>query len=316
MRVLLGLLCIIMSIQSYAICNEDEFLHEKSRQLSKQIESSIKRKFPFTGWPIHRVFRNSYDPHSSIHAHWALFSIARYQQDQEKLEWLKSRLNERVLERILKKTIKRQQKALKWEEPYDDWWWAESRSWYYGNAWMLFLLSEIEQQNYIREDLIKELEDVVVSIIHHQLDRAGEMIVRGNYLGPAFYFYALKENGHEIPQLFLDKFANSVRRNAVYIPSDEDFLDIPSFWQAVYQGDLISSVPVSFPASLNDQNVHRPGLIITKTWNPSVTTCEESKQIISKYESMREKLERNQFANVDHWIPQFIWMGLVKQYGI
>ncbi|MGD1895441.1 MAG: DUF2891 family protein [Phormidesmis sp.] len=111
-------------------------------ELKRIIYADLVRVEPhcFTGVGAGAVFTGSFDWHSSVHAHWALLSMARLTNDVPLQKKLLSRLTPKNLE--AERTFLNNAENAEFEMPY-------------GRAWLLLMLSELSKHEENNSLLIK-----------------------------------------------------------------------------------------------------------------------------------------------------------------
>jgi hypothetical protein len=266
------------------------------------------------------VFTGSYDWHSSVHAHWALLSMARLTQDESLERTLSARLIAENLE--AERVFLFQAENTEFEMPY-------------GRAWLLLMLAESSKHpgiNYGNMGIFREqLEQQLTSWLElHAFSH--EIILNGNYESWLFVFLLLHFSQptsairHRIEAL--RPHIEVVRHLIAAMQGDEyDFLYLPALlflfdWNGeMKSGDFPcgDGTPPQFDQILNIKNCHQAGANVVRLWPHALDQqdgsdgsrfCEGMEQILARPEHWKSSFEL-----VSHWVPQFIWLGLMLERG-
>lgn len=140
-------------------------------ELKRIISADLVRVEPhcFTGVGAGAVFTGSFDWHSSVHAHWALLSIARLTHDTPLQRKLLSRLTPENIE--AERAFLNDVKNIEFEMPY-------------GRAWLLLMLAELskyEESNNLLLDSFREELEQQLTLWLEQNSALDEVILNGSY---------------------------------------------------------------------------------------------------------------------------------------
>ncbi|MEL6319994.1 MAG: DUF2891 family protein, partial [Cyanobacteria bacterium J06626_14] len=151
-------------------------------ELKRIIYADLVRVEPhcFTGAGAEAIFTGSFDWHSSVHAHWALLSMARLTDDALLQSKLLSRLTPENLE--AERTFLNNAENADFEMPY-------------GRAWLLLMLAELSKHeeshdlplNYFRKELEQQL-----TLWLEQNSASNEVVLNGGYQPWLFIFLLLQ----------------------------------------------------------------------------------------------------------------------------
>ncbi len=251
------------------------------------------------------VFRSHFDWHSSVHAHWSLLSSSRYLKDQESAQKILSRISEASLLEVHKRLLE----TPKFELPY-------------GQAWLLLLISELE--NHGRSDqALRQLKTETVSRIGHWLEsnEFPEKKVNSYHSWLITYFLFKKSKSDSLysrAQIIHEKFYSTL---SVHDEDDpKDFFSSESLFQILKhqpKKSLHLAPKLYALGTISRHNCHHLGKIISMTW-----TAPENQEgaLESTVAAINEILKqphlwKEDFETVSHWIPQFLWFGLWLSLG-
>jgi hypothetical protein len=205
----------------------------------------------------------------------------------------------------------------------------------YGRAWLLLLLAELSSHtgiNYSNPGAFREQLEQQLTMWLELNEFSNEVILNGNYESWLFVFLLLHfsrpapEIRHRLealrPQI------ESVRHIIVATQADEyDFLYLPALLFLFDQSgkandvgfsyDVDTSLQPSWRPSLN--NCHKAGANVVRLWPYALDRQDSSggnrfraglQQILSRPEHWKTSFEL-----VSHWVPQFIWLGLMLERG-
>ena len=278
------------------------------KELSAEVQRSIDRSAPYSGGGRDGgVFSNSYDWHSSVHAHWAALSMARVSGDSE--------LAKKMLTRLTQAALLREQKRLT-ENP------AFERP--YGRAWLILLLHEIKQHspnepawlNTFKEELT---EDVIGWLKKDPAN--GRRNCSGSY-DSWIFAYLLARESRPTP-----KFADALRSLAKalefmgcksQLPTKNDFINPASLFaylQGTTEAPTVTPLPEGTAIELS--NCHQLGVELSQLW-PLAKGADQDR--LRFHESVSRFLAsptrwKGDFVTTSHWIPQFIWFGIWSALG-
>jgi hypothetical protein len=278
------------------------------KELSAEIQLSIDRSAPYFGdGGDGGVFSNSYDWHSSVHAHWAALSIARVTMDSE--------AQKRILSRLSKDALLREQRRLNenpgFEMPY-------------GRAWLLLLLHEIKQHSSAEQMWLTSFKDTLTENVIDWLERApasGGRACNGSYDSWVFAYLLLRESRPSA------KFAGAQSALAKSIESrgcrnqvatGNDFVNPASLYAYIHGSTEAPTLdPLPEGGVIDLSNCHRLGVELSQLWPLAKGNAQERARF---RESLTEFLSsparwKGDFVTTSHWIPQFVWFGIWSTLG-
>ena len=283
-------------------------------QLRPVIESALLQTDPHCnrGVGSGRIFTGNYDYHSSVHAHWALLSMARLSED--------AALQARILKRLSPDNLAAEHQFLaadtEFELPY-------------GRAWLALLLSELElhPHGYAELSRLRELIEAQVlewlEITPFEADApktAGANIACGSHQSWLFAYLLLQLSEASAPtQKRLDRLFPRIdaarHRIAQTRPTDYDFLYLPAVLYVIdrTRGAAATAYGHSTRAhwkTLERSNCHTAGAGVTRLW-PRAFEGRYSRAL----RAVLQKREQwaGDFLFVSHWVPQFIWLGVMLE---
>lgn len=294
---------------------------ERRLELVQVIRGALTQTSPHAGEVAGPIFDGNYDWHSSVHAHWALLSIARVTQDAE----LEATLRARITPEALNATRAYLNAHPDFELPY-------------GQSWLLMMLWEMGQRpdaykNFEFRQLQKETRERVLSWLEQSsFPEDGGLIGAHDSWLFSFLLTELSARGNAMMQKRLfrqwQQKINPARAEiAQFEPSDWDFLDLRSVLATVDQVTpgahpaLVAPRPwVPFQSPITSDNAHTAGAAMVRLW-PHALQEAQSPASCARFETrMTEMFSRtdqwrDEFDTVAHWVPQFMWMGMWLEMG-
>ncbi len=288
------------------------------RQLRPVIESALVQAEPHCGLGTGSglIFTGNYDWHSSVHAHWALLSMARAGADNE--------LRDTILARLSPHNLAAEHEFLardtQFELPY-------------GRAWLALLLSELEKHphNYAELPQLRALiETQVIEWLEQTPFEAnapratGANIACGSHQSWLFAYLLLQLSAPLTPiQARLNDLFPRIEAARLRIartrPSDYDFLYLPAVLQAIEATRSIAATAAPYRHStrpkwqtLDRANCHTAGANVTRLW-PRAFEGQFSRALNDVFK--RREQWAGDFLYVSHWVPQFIWLGALLERG-
>lgn len=291
-------------------------------ELKRIIYADLVRVEPhcFTGVGAGAVFTGSFDWHSSVHAHWALLSMARLTHDEPLQRKLLSRLTSENIE--AERTFLNNVENIGFEMPY-------------GRAWLLLMLAELskyEESNSLLLDSFREELEQQLTLWLEQNSALDKVILNGSYQPWLFIFLLLQLSQPKLETLHrleaLRPRIENVRETITTIQAEEsDSFYLPAILFLVDQTKEPSGKNFSyyddaipqFNQNLSFKNCHQAGVNVVRLWpyaldrsskGSSSRFFEELEKILSQPDQWR-----GSFELISHWVPQFIWLGLMLEQG-
>lgn len=286
-------------------------------QLRPVIESALLQTEPHCGRGVGGglIFTGNYDWHSSVHAHWALLSMARITGDEA--------LQAQILARLSPDNLAVEHQFLREDVAFEL---------PYGRAWLALLLGELERHPHGYADFagLRELvEGQVIEWLEQTPFEAdapkttGENIACGSHQSWLFAYLLLQgcapsaPIGTRLDSLFprIDAARTSIARAR---HTDYDFLFLPAVLRAI---DATRQTPTDAKyrhstrvrwRTLDLSNAHTAGANVTRLW-PRAFEGRFSRALSPLWK--RREQWANDFHLVSHWVPQFIWLGLMLERG-
>ncbi len=286
-------------------------------QLRPVIESALLQTEPHCGRGIGGglIFTGNYDWHSSVHAHWALLSMARVGADDG--------LQARMLERLSPENLAAEHRFLREDVEFEL---------PYGRAWLALTLSELERHPHGYAAL-PQLRDLIETQVVAWLEQTpfeanapkttGANIACGSHQSWLFAYFLMQLSAPSAPtQARLDvlfaRIDAACARIARARHTDYDFLFLPAVLRAIdstRQSPLTAQYRHSTRArwrALGLSNAHTAGANVTRLW-PRAFEGRYSRALPSVLK--RREQWADDFHLVSHWVPQFIWLGLMLERG-
>ena len=290
--------------------------------LKRIIYADLVRVEPhcFTGVGAGAVFTGSYDWHSSVHAHWALLSMARLTDDVQLQRKLLSRLTPQNLE--AERTFLNTAENVEFEMPY-------------GRAWLLLMLAELSKHKENNDLLInafrKELEQQLTLWLE-QNSASNEVILNGSYQPWLFIFLLLQFSQPRLKILRrLEALRSQIENTRETImatqPEESDVFYLPAILYLIDQtkkprkkrGYYCDDIAPQFNQPLSFKNCHQAGMNVVRLWPYALEKpvdgggsrfCKGLERILSQPDQWK-----GNFELISHWVPQFIWLGLMLAQG-
>jgi hypothetical protein len=244
------ILLLALSLNLVKAIASENFQTAVAKQLAPIVFNSIQTPTPFFGdAPTGGIFRNSYDWHSSVHAHWALLSMSKKLQDAELLAWVTKRL-----ETGLPKEREYLKNNPNFEMPY-------------GRVWLLLLLSEIEKEPHFAESpLVRSFRQEIEIQIGDWLLQT-QPNCRGDYLSWPFVYFLYSKTHTENPALLkiLQQKSKLISCNSTTVSSN-DFISLNSLFAMLSSKERTAPASLDFPDSLTLWNCHSWGALISEAW--------------------------------------------------
>lgn len=291
-------------------------------ELKRIIYADLVRVEPhcFTGVGAGAIFTGSFDWHSSVHAHWALLSMARLTEDALLQRRLLSRLTPENLE--AERTFLNNTENVEFEMPY-------------GRAWLLLMLAELSKHegnnDLLLDSFRKELEQQLTLWLE-QNSVSSEVVLNGDYQPWLFIFLLLQFSQPKLEILHrLEALRSQIENTRKAItttqPEESEFFYLPAILYLIDQtkesrGTEFCYYDVATPQfnqNLSFKNCHQAGMNVVRLWPYAL-----EKPINSGGSRFFKGLERilsqpdqwkGSFELISHWVPQFIWLGLMLEQG-
>ncbi len=300
-------------------------LNEQIRVLAPLIQKTIGTTDPYDSFDSgSKVFANSFDWHSSVHAHWALLGMARVTKDAKLEQFALSRLTPAELgkERAFLKT----RGGSDFELPY-------------GQAWLLMLLAEMstrpeQAKNPQLQGLRAETEERVVRWLEKHDFPDGWFNLEAEH-DSWLVAYQLLQQSHPSPavQKRLDVLkATKIEPNRARIEkqkqSHSNFVHLPAVLATI---DRLSPTPtphlyephkLPFPRDLDGSNNHQAGAALNHVWPWAIDASRGDTAAAAKVDQKlaemfaRPEVYSKDFELVGHWVPQFAWMAMALKGGL
>ena len=291
-------------------------------ELKRIIYADLVRVEPhcFTDVGAGAIFTGSFDWHSSVHAHWALLSMARLTNDALLRGKLLSRLTPENLE--AERTFLDSAENLEFEMPY-------------GRAWLLLMLAELSKHKKNNDLLIdsfrQELEQQLTLWLE-QNSISNEVILNGSYQ-PWLFIFLLIQFSQPKPEILhrLEALRSKIEnvREAINTtqPEESGFLYLPAILYLIDQTKELrekdfcyrDDMTPQFNQDLTFKNCHQAGMNIVRLWpyaleqpvNGGGSRFVKGLEIILSQPNQW----KGSFELISHWVPQFIWLGLMLEQG-
>ena len=249
------------------------------------------------------IFTGNYDWHSSVHAHWALLSMARLTSDEP--------LQQLILARLSPENLAAEHQFLAEDNEFEL---------PYGRAWLALLLRELEQHPHAYAAL-PQLRALIENQVVSWLERT-PLELCGSHQSWLFAFLLLQGCAPSAPiQARLDDLKSRIDAARPGIArarhSDYDFLYLPAVLRVIDATQVSDSTKYRHSTrprwrALDASNCHTAGANVSRLW-PRAFEGKFSRAL----EPIWKKREQwaDDFYLVSHWVPQFIWLGLMLECG-
>lgn len=301
-------------------CGKSTETLQARRPLAQQIIpvllESIDRGFPHGASYSFGVFGDGFDWHSSVHAHWALLSMARILGDKV--------TQDKVLARLTPDALEKQRDYLannpNYELPY-------------GQAWLLLMLAELKKTPAKFPDsaalLERETQARVLQWLEgYTLPENRDGRCRGDYYSWILSYRLAKQAAalSGTPNPRIDALAKKAATPECFTSTPEglDFID-PAAVAAINAGkpftgkDALDSI--NNLGWVNINNCHKVGVAISRAWPSAVASHKGDPQACQKFDAVIHSLTtdtdpwKDGFQSVSHWIPQLVWYGIWEELG-
>lgn len=272
---------------------------------------------------VSKLFNSNVDWHSSVHAHWALLQLARLTSDRALEDFLAARLTDAALD------AERQQLAssmyANFEIPY-------------GQSWLLMMLTELakHRSSPVISALHQETEQRVFAFLDARPFPEGKYTILGDHSSWLFSYLMIMMSDTVAPdarahlaQLRAAKVEPARDKIPSMMAGSYDFLYIPAILAVLDRVDpnvttfpdypVDALYPLMSPIDLS--NAHTAGQAMTRVWPfaiesrvPDAAACERYYGRMTEM-FMRTDQWKDNFQNVSHWVPQFMWMGMWLERG-
>ena len=285
-------------------------------QLRPVIESALYQTAPHCSHGVGSglIFTGNYDWHSSVHAHWALLSMARVSGDAD--------LQTRILARLSPANLSAEHQFLAAETRFEL---------PYGRAWLLLLLRELEKHPHDYAELAP-LRALIETQVIEWLEQTpfeasapkttGANIACGSHQSWLFAYLLLQLSApsaatkRRLDALF-PRIDAARRRIARARHTDYDFLFLPAVLRVIDKTHRLSTTERYCHSTrahwrkLDLSNAHTAGANVTRLW---------PRAFEGKFERATRAILKNReqwaddFHLVSHWVPQFIWLGAMLEW--
>jgi hypothetical protein len=283
-------------------------------ELKEVIQGSIGNPAHFNGAETSSaVFHNSYDWQSSVHAHWALLSMARLTGDLA--------LEQFVLERLTPEVLANERAHLAAND---------SPKGIYGQVWLLMLLSELERHPAAASEELSlfraETQARVLDWLKETPLPENGASFSASYDSWLFAFLLVSLSGPvgedvrmELDLLYQNRL--EPQREAIQKQGEGDFLYLPAILALI---DRLWGDPTPYPpqhlAPLPDEVEvdvrHLFGERLVRMWpfahDAGTGDSAANTQATGSLNELfgRPDVWRENFNWTSHWIPQFTWMAM------
>jgi hypothetical protein len=273
--------------------------------------------------PAGSVFQTSYDYHSSVHAHWAALSMARTTGD--------SALEKRVMSRLTPQSLETERTFLKnnptFELPY-------------GQAWMLVMTRELQQKHAagntpttraLRAETEARVLDYLERSPFPELPLGQFNAAHDSWL----FAYALLKQSQPGSAASARMKALEARIDqtrpalASTRPEPSDFLDLNAVLGVIDRTPPMKTPLKPYPPGkagtlprgrIELADVHSVGTAAMQVWPYAMDAAAgrgSVKPVHDRIAQMRKRPElyKTGFETTTHWVPQFMWMAMVRQAG-
>lgn len=285
-----------------------------------------------------RVFNGNFDWHSSVHAHWALLSMARVTHDEA--------LERKILQRLTPDTLAAEARRLALQPP------DPRKELPYGQSWLLLLLHELGLHSGgpgaspEAAELRRATEDRVLTYLENSPFPEGKKGSKPDGDDPnyfirthnswlfAYWMTRLSQPAAATLER-LDRLKARIEARRADIRAQtqntpHDFLYLPAVLWLTERDWAYGEPPTAFPdLPVVQGNAHQSGAVMVSLWPYAAqsgqgdhASCELFNSTLDRMVSHSEywrfdPVSVSTFNSVGHWVPQFIWMGiLLEQNGV
>ena len=285
-------------------------------RLRPVIQSALTRTEPHCGHGVGsgRIFTGNYDWHSSVHAHWALLSMARVGEDKA--------LQTQMLARLSPANLAAEHQFLasdvEFELPY-------------GRAWLVLLLGELEKHPH-GYDALPQLRALIETQTVEWLERTpfeasapqtnGENIACGSHQSWLFAYLLMQLGAPSAPiqsrlEALFPRIDAARARIARARPTNYDFLFLPAVLRVIDATRATAATSYRHSTrprwrALDLSNAHTAGAGVTRLW-PRAFEGRFSRALPAIWK--RREQWATDFHLVSHWVPQFLWLGAMLERG-
>lgn len=277
-------------------------LYQIAAQLKPVILEALTRSDPHCGHGTGGglIFTGNYDWHSSVHAHWALLSMARVTKDEP--------LRALMLARLSPQNLAAERAFLmddtEFELPY-------------GRAWFSLLLCELEKHRHGYAEL-PQLRALIENQVVSWLEQTPVNADCGSHQSWLFAFWLLQLGAPSTRiqtrlDALLGRIAAARSEISATRPTPYDFLFLPAVLFAIDAARGARNSPPTARLQMrapNLQNCHTAGANVSRLW-PFAFQGQYRRRL--KPILARTEQWRDDFHLVSHWVPQFIWLGVMLE---
>lgn len=292
-------------------------------ELKQLVMAGIGKAEPHVGGtPAGSVFHTNYDYHSSVHAHWAALSMARTTHDPK--------LEKQVMARLTPAALEKERKFFQanptFELPY-------------GQAWMLVMAKELTQHPAGNTEATRKLKAETEARVVDWLEKSPFPEGPNGQLNAAhdswlFAYSLLKQSGPsgalKDRLAALEKRIDAARPAiAKSVSTPEDFLDLGAVLATIDRtppkkagvGPYTGKVGALPQGPIDFSNVHSAGTAAMRVWPYAMDAAANrpgaAKQVDQRIAEMmkRPELYKSDFETASHWVPQFMWMAMLREAG-
>ncbi|NEQ46678.1 MAG: DUF2891 family protein [Leptolyngbya sp. SIOISBB] len=291
-------------------------------ELKRIIYADLVRVEPhcFTGVGAGTIFTGSFDWHSSVHAHWALLSMARLTDDVLLQRQLLSRLTPENIE--AERAFLNNVENLEFEMPY-------------GRAWLLLMLAELskhKEHNYLLLGSFRKELEQQLTLWLEQNSAVDEVVVNGGYQPWLFIFLLLQFSQPKPDTLYrlealrpqIENFRETI---TITQPKESDSFYLPAILYLVDQTKhpkgkdfyYRDDIAPAFNQNLSFKTCHQAGRNVVRLWPYAFEKLidGDSSRFLKGVERIVSQPDqwRGSFELISHWVPQFIWLGFMLKQG-
>lgn len=302
------------------------FSAERLKQIAELkgvVADALSRTEPHVGGtPPGSVFHTNFDYHSSVHAHWAALGMARTTNDPK--------LERQVMARLTPKALETERQFLAanptFELPY-------------GQAWLLLTTKELALHPGGNTEATRKLKAETEARVLDWLERSPFPEGPGGQLNAAhdswlFAYCLLKQSqpsaGVKARMAALAQRIDTARPQIAKVrPTPADFLDLGAVLAVIdrtpprkpgtgpYPAGKLGALPAP---PIDFSNVHSAGTAAMRAWPYALDAGANrpgAKQVDQRMAELlkRPDLYRTDFETASHWVPQFMWMAMLREAG-